>query len=470
MKLKLIFSFFILVFLFNSVSAKFVCGVLEDSDDGRAGSWFNVNVYYLSGEKGNCKVSPSDGKYCCDLDSIKSEWKVGDVVYAESFSRNYYARPVNLTVTESSYDVFPTMKLEKVISLYSPSKKIYIGNYTELLFNLSFLSPYTEVYIDNERIDLNNSIYEKNLSVIFGANDFNVIAKGNGKSFYEDISFGVIENYNASIEFFCVDCSSKKIRENSLLKVKVGVNFSNDLENVVLYSYVPSDWEIVNSSGNVKRMSYDFNAIAYNFSGFDFEEEYYVLAPNISEKYNFAFMVEDETLTEEDILVYKYVPVNSHGGSKKPNKYVPNKTQEISPGAPLVDNKDENFKLAIYPNNFTLAGGELKPYEFNFNSSFKVIRSYLIESTLGLNEMEKISLEFKINKSEIKNESKLKFVGLQDKKWVPLTGKVVHEDEDSISFSYSGSPITGFAVLEERNSTFISNIFYKIKLWFKRIF
>src|SRR3989338_9040803 len=118
------------ILLIDFVSANFVCGKVKDVGEVSA-SWFDVSVYYpeFPNKKTSCKISPEEGKYCCDPEAIKGvTWKIGKSVNAEifDFEKGYVAGLVSLIISGEGFDVFPEMQLDKAITVYSPNSSLIL--------------------------------------------------------------------------------------------------------------------------------------------------------------------------------------------------------------------------------------------------------------------------------------------------------------------------------------------------------
>ena len=73
----LILGCVVVLFLIPVLSANFVCGYVNSSEDLEA-SWFDVDVYYSEdfGKSTTCKVGP-ENKYCCDPSEIEGvSWNI----------------------------------------------------------------------------------------------------------------------------------------------------------------------------------------------------------------------------------------------------------------------------------------------------------------------------------------------------------------------------------------------------------
>src|SRR3989339_553798 len=121
-----------------NILTNFVCGIVENSDDGMSGAWFNTRLFYenYSSNFLNCQVSPKENKYCCDTDSIypQNTWKVGKKTFARvyDFKTGYFADEVNVITTGKAYDVFPNLKLKKAIKVNEPVSRVIISKENNL--------------------------------------------------------------------------------------------------------------------------------------------------------------------------------------------------------------------------------------------------------------------------------------------------------------------------------------------------
>ena len=241
----ILFFGILILFSFN-INANFVCGIVENSDDGMSGAWFNTRLFYenYSSNFLNCQVSPKENKYCCDADSIypQNTWKVGKKVFARvyDFNTGYFA-----------YDIFPNLKLKKAIKVNDPVSRVIISKENNLSLNLSFSEPYNLIEIRDENSLLFNcdncTFFNDSLNLSFGENKINVFAKKiNNESFQEVINVALIEDFDFERSFDCGECK-KKIRGAQNVTMSLALNLSNDVDGVLLKEYVPIEWSIMDA-------------------------------------------------------------------------------------------------------------------------------------------------------------------------------------------------------------------------------
>ena len=180
-EILLIFVFALIILIPPLINAHFVCGELRDSDEMQA-QWYDVRVFYPYDreEYSECQVSPAGNKYCCDIRNIKDGWNVGEEVSAEVFDNEngYVAGPISLITSGEGYDVFPSMKLEKVVKVHN-LEKLIISDSNLFLLNASFKEPYNLIeFEDSEKRVLceNCSEINEEINTSFGMNYFKLFA------------------------------------------------------------------------------------------------------------------------------------------------------------------------------------------------------------------------------------------------------------------------------------------------------
>ncbi|HLD55822.1 MAG TPA: hypothetical protein VJB35_06185 [Candidatus Nanoarchaeia archaeon] len=511
----ILFFGILILFSFN-INANFVCGIVENSDDGMSGAWFNTRLFYenYSSNFLNCQVSPKENKYCCDTDSIypQNTWKVGKKTFARvyDFKTGYFADEVNVITTGKAYDVFPNLKLKKAIKVNEPVSRVIISKENNLSLNLSFSEPYNLIEIRDENFLLFNcdncTFFNGSLNLSFGENKFDIFAKNiKNETFQEVIDVALIENFDFERSFDCEECK-KKIRGVQNVTMSLELNLSNNVHGVLLKEYVPIEWSIVDAgSGIIKKFDSNYNLIEWNLSGKNFTFNYLVRSPNVGifqQEFLFGTNLEENVINEEEISVYKVIPVSlpkfssdsSEGGGwgKPPAKKNESLKNQISPLHPLVINLNDSFveRIAIYPKT------EMIVEDFNLDSYFEedliagLIQIYSYDSSLSQDNFEKVGIEFKINKdfSSKNNFEKINLYTLDN--GFSLTNLSLYS-EDENNFYYRGfiefkegfaivgvannlksegssNKLTGLSIFEEINlkESFLFKFLIKIKNFF----
>ncbi|HIG94038.1 MAG: hypothetical protein QT05_C0012G0004 [archaeon GW2011_AR13] len=517
----ILFFGILILFSFN-INANFVCGIVENSDDGMSGAWFNTRLFYenYSSNFLNCQVSPKENKYCCDADSIypQNTWKVGKKVFARvyDFNTGYFADEVNVITTGRAYDIFPNLKLKKAIKVNDPVSRVIISKENNLSLNLSFSEPYNLIEIRDENSLLFNcdncTFFNDSLNLSFGENKINVFAKKiNNESFQEVINVALIEDFDFERSFDCGECK-KKIRGAQNVTMSLALNLSNDVDGVLLKEYVPIEWSIMDAGfGIIKDFDSNYNLIEWNLSGKNFTFDYIVKSPDVGifqQEFLFGTNLEYEILNEENILVYKVVPVSlpkfsfssdssegSSGWGRPPAKKNESSKNQISPSHPLVIDLNDSFvkRLVIYPKT------EMIVENFNLDSYFKenlidgLIQIYSYDSSLIQDNFEKVGVEFKISKDFLlkNNFEKINLYTL-DNGFSLANLSLYSEDDNNLyyrgfiefkeGFAIAGvtnnsisedlsNKVTGLSIFEEIDlkESFLFKFFIKIKNFFSEI-
>src|SRR3989339_604847 len=409
----ILFFGILILFSFN-INANFVCGIVENSDDGMSGAWFNTRLFYenYSSNFLNCQVSPKENKYCCDADSIypQNTWKVGKKVFARvyDFNTGYFADEVNVITTGRAYDIFPNLKLKKAIKVNDPVSRVIISKENNLSLNLSFCEPYNLIEIRDENSLLFNcdncTFFNDSLNLSFGENKINVFAK--------------------------------KINNESFQEV---INVALNEENILVYKVVP------------------------------------VSLPK------FSFSSDSSE--------------GSSGWGRPPAKKNESSKNQISPSHPLVIDLNDSFvkRLVIYPKT------EMIVENFNLDSYFKenlidgLIQIYSYDSSLIQDNFEKVGVEFKISKDFLlkNNFEKINLYTL-DNGFSLANLSLYSEDDNNLyyrgfiefkeGFAIAGvtnnsisedlsNKVTGLSIFEEIDlkESFLFKFFIKIKNFFSEI-
>ena len=445
MKIKIILVCMILLVFTQVASAHFVCGQVEDSDDNRSAAWFSVRVYYIDdpSKYAGCDISPEENKYCCDVEEIPlKSWQVGDVVYAEIIDTElgYVAGPVSIQTSGEGYDILPKMKLEKVVSVYSPRTDLIVSSDGFVNFSASFLEPFNHVeLIKNNETDLlceNCSVYEGSIEADFGMNYWNILASGNEIIFFEKLIFAVLNWFEFNREFVCEGCFSNKVKTSRVVRVDAKLNLSDYVNGLELKEYVPVEWRIINSTGRVEEYSESHNVVIWNITGQDVIREYYVNSPWVlffPKRFVFRTELGDHVLSEGEVIVYRWFWFFYTGGNFLNRVNNRGLMTDISPIKPLVlYNQGIIDTIAIFPKKRVRdVEFELRPYEGEEISD--VIEAYEFYTNLEKHEIKKIYLEFKISKDKFSDYESWKLFVFDD---LLQEVSITHFKEDENYFYY----------------------------------
>ncbi|MCX6750026.1 MAG: hypothetical protein NTZ83_01060, partial [Candidatus Pacearchaeota archaeon] len=251
--------FFILLFSLSFVSPNFVCGFVNNSQEFSS-SWVNVIVYFEENKSDftECKINP-ENKFCCDLDNISSvNFSMGKKVFAEVFDEKsgFVAGPVSLYLTDSGYDVFPEMKLEKAMITFLPDENLFI-NRSSILINLSLAERYnnlrytlnsSEGYLEQEVCkDCND--FEFLVPLFKGENELVLISNGS-REISEKIIFYNLDYFNFNVNLSCDKCKLKKkffyVPSEEEIRIHSYFNSSHNISGDFLF-YFPSQWILLDS-------------------------------------------------------------------------------------------------------------------------------------------------------------------------------------------------------------------------------
>lgn len=407
---KIFFMFlFLIVFSIGQVSAHFVCGQVLSSDDNLVADWFKVKLYY-PGNLNNfamCEVSPQDRKYCCDAESIppQNSWAVGREVFAEVFDSGYgyFAGPVSIITSGEGYDVLPPMTLKKIMEVSSPSSGLVYSNISQVLLNVSFVSPFDYLKIiqdGNESLlcqDCNQ--YGGVLNFSYGPNSFRLIVGDGLRVYSEEFNFSLINGFEANREFNCPKCKNDRVKAGSVVDVKVDLIFSHNVEGIRIRDYVPVDWKILDTNdGEILNYSESHNVIEWVFSGQNFVTSYRIQAPNeriIPKRYLFKTEVEDLLVLEDEVVVYSFLPYlsslesfSSQNFSAKPGRIYSSDRPFVVYGESFFD----SYALFIDGNGRAYVDFvEISEADV----SGKFIRGYEIASNINVKKISRVYIDFK---------------------------------------------------------------------------
>ena len=403
---NLVFFIAVLLVSFQNISAHFVCGILENSEDNMSSDWFDVRLYYPENRNvyTTCGVSPEDQKYCCDAFAIPplGSWIIGKTVSAEVYSpeSEYAAGPVSIITTGEGYDVLPKMKLEKIINIYSPLDKVILSNQNTILLNLTSKYPYNFIELEKNNnksiLCLNCSVFQELIGAEFGMNKWKVISSffNLNRSIISYLDFAILNSAESSRNL-------KKVKSEETVEMKVEVFLSHSVENLELKEYVPINWEIINvTDGLIREYSDSHRVIIWNVSGKNIVKSYYIKSPNIfifPKKYVFKLELENINLSLERVIVHKFF---SFSQDFRSNSLRASLRSDISPSRPLVIKNEQGLEtLAIFPSK------KIKNVEFNLiEDGFEddldnVIFGYKLDTNIRFQDIDKIFIEFKIDKT-----------------------------------------------------------------------
>lgn len=394
----------ILLLAIPFVRAGFACGQITPLGNIQP-QWMEVRIYYENiDEFVRCSVSPAENKFCCDAEAIPGFiWEVGEEIKAEIYNENYFTEPVSLKITGEGYDVFPLMNLKKAVTLNNFSKIIFGSS---LLINASFEVPYTYVEIENnsDRYFLyNGTDYEGEMEIEPGMNYIKIIASGGGREFIEDLTTARLDYYNFNREIDCKKCKENLIKQDKEVSMGIKVNLSHYIEGMELREYVPVDFEILETDGRVEEYSDTHNVIIWNLSGGEVVKWYRVKSPKViffPVKYIFRTELENALLSEEELIVSRFFSFWSFEEEMQFKSVKRNVYSRISPETPLVVRGDNEItKLGIIPKK-TIKNAELSVKKYDGKDLEDAISHYFLDSNIPLEDISKIFVEFRLNKSD----------------------------------------------------------------------
>lgn len=411
-----------LMFLFSLsfVSSNFVCGTVNNHE-GISPAWTNVIVYFEENisDFTDCKINP-ENKFCCDLENISSvEFGVGKKVFAEVFDKEkgIVGGPVSLYLTDTGYDVFPDMELEKAITPSLSEENLFINqssisinlslaeNYNNLKYELTSSEGHLEEQVCN---DCNN--FEFLLPLFKGRNEL-VLISNSTREISENIVIYNLDYFNFNVEFSCDKCKLKKrffyIPSEEEIKVTFSFNTSHNISGDFMI-YFPYQWTLLNESDVLKLQDFShthkgFREQIINKKGFSID--YLVKSPRTFIKQDYLFyqkLNEYESLTKARIFKIKLIPfrkVNSF--EKNYSDYV--LEQRASPDEPIVLNSNESYLklVAIFPKKEVI--NSYSDLDFNLKKSKTKIKkesSFKILTTIPQRDIDRIFLVFRAEKDK----------------------------------------------------------------------
>ena len=396
----------------SSVNANFVCGEVESSEI-MSPAWMEVSVYYEE-QPSNILFCPinSQNKFCCDLEEISSvNWEVGKNVFAELFDEEtgYVAGPVQLTTTEESYDLFPSMNLSKAINISSSKPSIFLRD-DKIILNISLNRDYSSLRytLTNSQGAIGNPICSDcssanlELSALKGKNQIVILASDGGRDIFETLDFYYLDYLNLNTSFECDKCFLKKkwfaIPSNSNVTANFFINASHNVSGI-LTAYVPLSWDS-ESSIDYSESHYELN---WNIT---YKKEFFVTenlqAPSGWKNKRFLFKLNfEENSLDTKVFVYNIFRFHSPTIFWKrffKNKYsFDNNFKKISPENPLVIKSESPYVdlVAIYPKKEMIMPSASLKYDEKKRLKKRMLDLEII-SDFANKDIENILLKFKI--------------------------------------------------------------------------
>lgn len=466
-----LFGIILLILSLDLVSANFVCGKLNS--EGISPSWFDVEIYYSENTSaiGSCKVSPQEGKYCCDPFEIEEvNWKVGKEINAHIYDDGYVAGPVSLTISGEGFDVFPDMNLDKVIEFNSPNQSIFV-NVSEINFNISSSESY-----NNLRYELynTNGIYKGEVcqgcnealfnvsNLTKGTNVISIVAtNGNGQFLTENKTFFVLDYIDFSREISCERCVRNFVYSGEDVNVNVILKTSHNVSGFLI-DYFPADWTFNNSfDENLEIGSYSesHNMIKWYMQGSNIQKNYVLTSPDIifTRKYYLQSSFENYFSEENELILYRFyrflsIPKKLLLREIKVNYEI--NVSQIGPSTPLVMDFEDNdiVQLAIYPNK------ELEDVKASiFKNSFFRYRgadsNFMIYSSIPDYYIDNLLIKYKVSKPSREGygiiNSSLYFYDISAEKWISYPVEQITENENYVYFASEVDNKGGFAIVSE---------------------
>ena len=474
--------------LFSSyfASAHFVCGQVNDSVNNVSPAWFNVKVFYPSTPQNytTCQVSPDANKYCCDVESLNVDgsynlgipWTPGLNVSAQVYSPStgYVAGPVSLKTTGEGYDVFPSMQIKKVITIFNPNRSLIISNSSDVFFNATFLKPFNNVsldYANSSKILCENCTnFSSKINSTYGMNTFGVVASSKGDSFFSNFTFGLINGFNFSRNFSCEKCSDSVLRPEKNVSVNLFLNLSDYVKGIIFEEYVPVDFKILNTTGEVSSYNNSYNVIRWNTSGKNINEFYSIQSPEVNwpsvSTFSFYSLFGENFLGSKSVKVKTVLGFFHHkkhhrGFGGFYGRFYP----RVLPNQPyLLYGRDDLQKVAFFPNS------ELKNAQFSVipRDSCKplgeLVGCYSFSSNFGGDEINKTYMEFKVEKDDFLKPSEISLKYYDDRKWED--GNITLYDQDKNYFYFKGY-VQGNLVAVLNNNKNLLRLFRK---WGQKVY
>ncbi len=468
MDTKLILILLLIIFIVSPVSAKFICGGVV-SLDNTTPAWYEVKTFLMTNPSysSTCKVSPSNNRYCCDLDIIKDktgyQWKTFDIfsVKITDKTSGYFASPKLIVLSGNGYDVAPVLTLQKAIKITQPNTTLTISE-NQIPIQLSIPNNCT-----------NTITSQQNMTQ--GKNNITITTICNDEKFETSKIFYLLHD----IEFKKI--YPKKIRNKKSTTIKLQATLSNKIENIPLKEYVPSSWSItdISNNGNIEESTPQYNVITWQVTGNNFSFSYKAKAPKVGlfkpKQFTFKTILDKYNLEENQIKVYKFFPLPI-----KPSPYIggwgynPKIFSKVSEQFPLFF-KNRGLTVALYSSkSIEQSSFDLLDffYDGKFDRRYKYLKSYHIQTTLNSTEKGKMIIEYKTNKTFLK-ENNYKKIALFEKhkdKFIKITGAVIDSKDDIIQYRFETekSPSEIYIFAEKNSLTILDkilNFLDRLKFW-----
>lgn len=469
-KLKLILL--LAMFLVSPASAKFICGEIISTDE-ISPAWYEVKTYPITNENyfSICQVSPSNNKYCCDLDLIKDktgyQWKTFDIFETKitDTSSGYFASPKNLTLTGEGYDTSSILFLQKAITITSPNSTLTISK-----------TP-IPIQTNISNACINSTIPKTNLS--FGKNNITIATTCNDEQFTLNKTLFIIQNitFQKTYTQFSNSKNKQKIKSTKTGTINLQANLSHPIENIPLKEYVPTLWEISNVSDNgiVEFSTPQYNVITWQVIGDNFNFSYKIKAPEIRlipQDYIFKTQIDQYNLDETTVQVYRFIPLPFEQKTYKGEyTYIPEQLSKVSQGLPLIF-KEQGVTAALY-STIPLQQGSFNLLNFLYKGKidrqFDYLKSYQIQTTLNSTEQGKLILEYKTNKTFLKenNYKEIIFFEKYKENFSKITSTVTTSNDDTLKYRFESKKLPyEIFILAEKNSI---NTWDKILIFWDRV-
>lgn len=463
------------LFLINPVTAKFICGEVSPAQE-ISPSWHEVEAFLAEDktQSSNCLVSPSNNRYCCDIDAIKDktnyEWSPGDIfkIKITETSSGYFATEKTIALTGEGYDIAPNLDLQKAIEITYPKATLTISNK-----NLPI-----ETTVSNDCSETTRS--QEN--TFFGENKISISTICNKEKFSREKTFFIIQNmsFQKTYSDFSGTTSKPKIKDSKTGTINLAGTLSSPVKNIELKEYIPNSWQVseISNNGKLQYSTPEYNVITWEVNGENFNFNYKIKSPEvglIQKSFTFKTFLDENSLDETTIQVYKIILVPFASSPSSSNHvYIPEKFSKVSPDLPLVFTS-QNLSSALYSKepkqNQALSLIESN-YKGKLNKNFDLIKYYQVQTTLPPEEREKMAFEYKTEKDflEKNNYKEIGLFKLKEDKFIKISKGESAQKEDSIIYRFESSePLNEFFILAEKNKTsfwkkFLS-IISKINFW-----
>jgi len=398
-----------------SASASFACGYVNNSLTHSA-SWLNVIVYYPEDilDIASCQINPQN-KFCCDLLKINSDPLPGRTVFAEVFdiSTGLISNPVQTTLTEDGYVVFPDMQIEEALSINFSKRVLVNKSHVRLNISTSPRFPNLKYSLTNQNLTVQKSLCnnctfsEASISLPKGHNELKIIAHGS-REIYEELDFYSLDYLIFERIAECEDCSRDEegyfFPRKEMVNITLKLNSSHNIEGV-FSEFIPINW--LTNLENLEEYSETHDKISFkvykSFSEFNYTVEtpslffprLYEFQPEF-EGHSFNEIIRLTRLTIwPSILYYKKVfsRFEAYQNRKREIAISPSNALIVKSDNPLVN------LIAIYPNTkLQNTYAILTSRKFLFWKRDKT--EFRITSNVENNEIDNILIFLKIPKNK----------------------------------------------------------------------